>query len=154
MANKSRQQVNAERNVIQQRLLENHTPQEITKELGISDKTFYKYRAKIVKECAAKFEAQRLHDIGFYADQFTDRLTKDLRVLDDKLKDATGKDAAAIIQIKLEVEKTLFDFNLQGLELVDRIRTQTRIEVISNGDNNANSPTSTTEENSNNRILR
>ena len=103
--------------------MECYTNAEIMRAVGISEATFYRYKARIFHEYAERFTQQKASDVGFYKQQLHDRLTRYLKILEDKLDKSSGRDAAELARTTMEISKMIFDLNLQGIEILDTVRS-------------------------------
>jgi ACT domain-containing protein len=123
MGRKSIRIMNAERKLIEEMLMTPNSDQEIIKAIGISKTTFYRYKSRIYKEHAERFTSQRVENIGFYKEQLHTRLTKYLRILENKLASCNNDhDTAMLVEVTVGVAQSIFDLNLQGIQVLDSIR--------------------------------
>jgi ACT domain-containing protein len=116
----------AELRAIEEMLMTCSTDQEIIKAVGISKSSYYRYKARIYKEHSERFNERRFINVGFYTEQLHNRLTKYLKILESRLESCNNHDTAALAIITVEVAKTIFDLNMQGLEILDTVRALDR----------------------------
>jgi hypothetical protein len=117
----------AELRTIEEMLMCYDTDREIIEILKIPTSTFYRYKSRIIKDHAERFNQKKFSEVGFYSQQLHDRLTGYLKILEPKLRDnCSPRDTAAIVQIMVDISRAIFDLNLQGLEILDTIRALDR----------------------------
>jgi hypothetical protein len=119
---KYNRRIAAELKTIEEMLLTYSMDTEIISILKIPTSTFYRYKARIMQDYAERFDKKRFDDVGLHTEQLRNRLSKYLKILESRLENCNAHETAALAQITVEVAKTLFDLDLQGLEILDKIR--------------------------------
>ena len=132
----------AEMKTIEEMLMTYSTDVEIITILKIPPSTFYRYKARIFKDYAEVFNQRRVTDTGFYTEQLNSRLTKYLKIFESKLDECNAHDAVGIGQLVVDTAKAIFDLNLQGIEILDTIRSLDKkahtYEITHSGSNSTN----------------
>jgi ACT domain-containing protein len=131
MSKKDPKIVKAELGQIMQLLLTSHTDKEIIRDVGISQTTYYKYKAKLFKESAELFAKKDIVDIAFHVDILHDRLTSYLRTIEDSIKTAVDvEEKIDLINTARELAEDIHDLNVQSLELLVQKRGIGGLRII------------------------
>jgi hypothetical protein len=143
---KYNRRITAEMKIIEEMLMSYNTDVEIINILKIPVATFYRYKSRIYQDCASRFNEKRITDTGFYTEQLNTRLTKYLKIFESKLDECNTRDIVGVGQLVVETAKTIFDLNLQGLEILDTVRSlDKKIQTyeVSHGGSSSNNNGST-----------
>jgi hypothetical protein len=141
----------AELDMILKMMIDCNSDAEIMSTLKIPYATFYRYKAKLFQEYAEKFVNQRMIMAGLWTELLHARLNKYLKIIEGKLEESEGKDAAALGTVAVETSKTIFDLETQGLELVTQISLddldKSLVKLEPNNNNNSGNNGNNTKEN-------